>query len=128
VLLTSHLPRALATAAIASQAFGHIEPRIEPALAQGSVGEIVTALQAHASRATVAIVGHEPMLGDLLARLVGGAEDEGLSIKKGGAALVNLLDGPEARGRLIWFLEPRILRALAGRAQIQTAEAVGEDR
>ena len=32
------------------------------------------------------------------------------------AALVDLPDGPAGAGRLLWFVEPRILRTLAGHA------------
>ena len=113
-LLTSPLPRARATAEIAARAFKRIEPTIEPALAHGSVDGIVAALGAHPPGATVAIVGHEPTLSALLARLLGAARGEPLAFKKGGAALVDLPDGPSGAGRLIWFLKPRLLRTLAG--------------
>src|SRR5438876_11395594 len=65
VLLTSPLPRAHATAEIAARAFRLIEPRIEPALASQSVDGIVAALKTHPDDATVAVGGHEPMLGIL---------------------------------------------------------------
>jgi phosphohistidine phosphatase len=113
VLLTSPLLRARLTAEIAARAFKRIEPRIEPALAQGSVDTIVAALQAQPRGATVAIVGHEPVLSALLARLLGASHTERLAFKKGGAALVDIPDGSPATGRLIWFLKPRILRTLA---------------
>ena len=114
VLLTSPLPRARATAAIAARAFKRIEPTIEPALAHESLDGIVAALGAHPARATVAIVGHEPTLSALLARLLGAAHGERLAFKKGGAALVDLPDWPSGGGLLIWFLKPKVLRALAG--------------
>lgn len=114
VLLTSPLPRARVTAEIAARAFKRVEPRIEPALARASVDGIIAALKTHRAGATVALVGHEPLLGALLARLLGASEGERFAFKKGGAALVDLPDGPAAAGRLIWFLKPRVLRALAG--------------
>lgn len=114
VLLTSPLPRARATAEIAARAFKRIEPTIEPALAHESLDGIVAALGTHAPGATVAVVGHEPTLSALLARLLGAAHGERLAFKKGGAALVDLPDGPSGGGRLIWFLKPKVLRALAG--------------
>ena len=119
VLLTSPLPRARVTAEIAARAFEHIEPRIEPALAPGSVDGIVAALKTHAPGATVALVGHEPGLGVLLARLLGASHGDRLAFKNGGAALVDLPDSSSAAGRLIWFLEPRILRTLAGEERRQ---------
>jgi len=112
VLLTSPLPRARMTADIAATAFERIEPRIEPALAHEGVDGIVVALKTHPGGATVAVVGHEPALSELTARLLGVSKHEGLAFEKGGAALVDLPDGPSAGGRLIWFLEPRILRML----------------
>ena len=114
VLLTSPLPRARATAEIAARAFKRIEPTIEPALAHESLDGIVAALGAHPASATVAIVGHEPTLSALLARMLGAAHGERLAFKKGGAALVDLPDGPSGGGLLIWFLKPKVLRALAG--------------
>ncbi len=63
-------------------------------------------------------MGHEPFLGALLARLLGATQGERLAFEKGGAALVDLPNGPAAGGRLRWFLKPRILRSLAGPAEI----------
>jgi len=114
VLLTSPLPRARATADIAAQAFKRIEPTVEPALAHGSVDQILTTLGRRPSDATIALVGHEPTLSMILARLLGASDSERLAFKKGGAALVDLPDGPSAGGQLVWFLKPKVLRALAG--------------
>jgi phosphohistidine phosphatase len=114
VLLTSPLPRARATAEIAAGAFKRIEPTVETALAHGSVDDILTALGRHPAGATVAIVGHEPTMSMTLARLLGAGDSERFPFKKGGAALVDLPDGPSAGGRLVWFLKPKVLRALAG--------------
>jgi phosphohistidine phosphatase len=113
LLLTSPLPRAKATAEIAALAFKRVEPRMEPALAGDSVEGIVATLRKLPAAQTVAIVGHEPVLSALLAHFLG-ARSERLPFKKGGAALVDLPDGPGAAGRLVWFLKPRILRTLAG--------------
>jgi phosphohistidine phosphatase len=114
VLLTSPLPRARLTAEIAARAFEHVAPAIEPALAHSSVDGIVAALNTHPPDAKIALVGHEPLLGALLARLLGAAQGERLAFEKGGAALVDLPNGPAAGGRLRWFVKPRILRSLAG--------------
>ncbi len=119
VLLTSALPRARLTAKIAARAFGHIAPAIEPALAHSSVDGIVAALRTQPPGARIALVGHEPLLGALLARLLGAAHGERLAFEKGGAALVDLPNGPAAGGRLRWFLKPRILRSLGGPAEIK---------
>jgi phosphohistidine phosphatase len=114
VLLTSPLPRAKATADIAARAFRRIEPRTEKALAGESVEDIIVALQRSSAAETVAIVGHEPVLSAVLAHLLQAPDPERLAFKKGGAALVDLPEGPKASGQRLWFLKPRILRALAG--------------
>ena len=113
VLLTSPLPRARQTAKIAARAFKRVEPTDEPALARGGVPAILRALEAHPAGATVALVGHEPTLSVLLAHLLGARDGDRFAFKKGGAALVDLPDGPAHPGRLLWFLRPRVLRALA---------------
>lgn len=113
VLLTSPLPRARQTAEIAARAFRRIDPTVEPALARGSVPAILRALATHPAGATVAVVGHEPTLSALLAHLLGARDGARFAFRKGGAALVDLPDGPSEPGRLFWFLKPRVLRALA---------------
>jgi phosphohistidine phosphatase len=112
VLLTSPLPRARATAEIAARAFGGIAPAVEPALAHGSVSDVLAALARQPAQGTIALVGHEPGVSSLLARLIGSADGEALAFKKGGAALVDLPGGVLSPGRLVWFIKPRILRAL----------------
>lgn len=112
VLLTSPLTRAHETADIAARAFRRIVPTVEPALADEGVHGLVIALKAHPLTATIALVGHEPGLSALVARVLGASEGERLAFQKGGAALLDLPDGPAALGRLIWFFPPRVLRIL----------------
>jgi len=52
---------------------------------------------------------------------VGVSDSERIAFKKGGAALVDLPYGLSGAGRLVWFLEPRILRTLAGRSSEEAA-------
>jgi len=115
VLLTSPLPRALATAEIAAAAWGRVRPRKAPALATGSVKRVLTVLTAQPADATVAVVGHEPSLSALLAHLVSASRSERLTFRKGGAALVELAESPAKGGRLLWYLPPKILRRLGRR-------------
>jgi len=126
VLMTSPLTRARETAEIAAGAFMHVEPVVESALAGDRVDAILAALASHPREATVALVGHEPMLATLLARMVGSPDAERFAFKKGGAALVDLPDARAGTGRLIWFLPPRVLRALAGAGGIPRASPVGD--
>lgn len=118
VLLSSPLVRARATAGIAARTFGRVEPKIEPALAYGTAERVLTVLAAHeATATTIGVVGDEPLLSAVLARLLGAGDSNRVEFEKGGAALVDLPDGVLAAGRLVWFLEPRILRTLAGRRE-----------
>ena len=113
VLLTSPLPRATETADIAAQAWGDVTPTSEPALAQGNVDEILGMLAHYPPDQHVAIVGHEPTLSALLARLVGSTALDRFAFRKGGVAHLELPGAPEEGGRLEWFTRPRILRALS---------------
>lgn len=111
-ILTSPLPRAARTADIAARAWGRVKPRAEPALAGGSLEKMLAILAACPPHATVAVVGHEPDLSELLAHLLGASESQRLLFRKGGAALVEVPGSPAHGGRLVWFLRPRILRML----------------
>lgn len=111
-LLTSPLLRARQTAQLIA---GHAreEPRVLEALAAAPDAELLAAIGACAG-SSVALVGHEPWLSQLLSWLVLGSRDApaGLAFKKGGLAW---LSGEPAPGgmRLRAFLPPRVLRALA---------------
>ena len=114
LLLTSPLVRARQTAEIAAAAWGGIKIDCEPSLAGGTFEELASALAKRKESDLVAVVGHEPHLSALLARLLT-AKDAGLlTFRKGGAALVEIPASLKEGGRLIWYLPPRILRALAG--------------
>ncbi len=111
-LLTSPLLRAKRTAALAAAAWGRIEPKDTPALAGGSLEEQAAVLDRYPADATVAVVGHEPHLSALLARLLGSRHDDRLAFKKGGAALVDVAGRLDGGGQLVWFLPPKVLRKL----------------
>src|SRR5215813_7750959 len=112
LLLVSPLLRARETAEIAEKAWG-LKATPEPLLAGGTPEALLAAVAGHSKLNVVVLVGHEPDLSQLLAHLIGG-NGERLPFKKGGAALVELDDDTTSSGRLIWFMPPRLLRALAG--------------
>ena len=112
-LLTSPLLRARQTASLAAAAWGRIEPTEAAALAGGSFEEYAAVLDRYRGDATVAIVGHEPHLSALLARLLGSRNDDRLAFKKGGAALLEVPGRLAGGGHLVWFLPPKVLRKLA---------------
>ena len=111
-LLTSPWLRAKQTAAIAAAAWGRIEPQETAALASGSFDEQAAVLDRYPDDATVAVVGHEPWVSELLARLVGTRHDARLEFKKGGAALVDVPGRLAGGGQLVFYLPPKVLRKL----------------
>ena len=112
-VLTSPLLRARQTAEIAARAWGKLAPIDVAALATGDIEGLTFALKDHSPEARVALVGHEPHMSALLARLIGAGGGEPLTFRKGGAALVELPGGLEQGGTLLWYLPPRILMQLA---------------
>ena len=112
VLLTSPLPRARRTAMLAARAWKRVKPKNEDALAGGAFADVASLLNEHRGADLVAMVGHEPDLSGLLARLLGTSNDERLTFMKGGAALVEVPGAVEDGGVLLWYLTPRILRQL----------------
>jgi len=62
----------------------------------------------------VAVVGHEPHLGELVTWLVGGTPGMNFEFKKGGACLLRIDDRVDAGSAMLqWHLTPSQLRALA---------------
>jgi phosphohistidine phosphatase len=113
VILSSPLVRARRTAEILATVLGPdiaVEMCDELSPGQSPAG-VARALTAHASRHVVALVGHEPDLGELAAWLIGAREP--LQFKKGGIARIDVANFPPGRnGQLVWLATPRMLRAL----------------
>jgi phosphohistidine phosphatase len=112
MLFTSPLLRARQTARIAARAWGGPDPVEAVALAGGEFEEVAETVGGFPEKALVALVGHEPQLSEMVARLLGGADAERLVFKKGGAALLNVPGRLEEGGALLFFLPPRVLRML----------------
>lgn len=108
-LLSSPLPRAWRTAEIAGAAWGRPAPEPVEALAHGDFDAWEAALGGYGPDARVALVGHEPHLSSLLARVVGGS-DAALPFRKGGVAVVDLAGGFGQGAKLVAFLPPGLLR------------------
>ena len=114
VVLTSPLVRAKQTADVLVEGLKAAPILIvTPALAPGStptqVSEELAKQQKHRS---IALVGHEPDLGELAAWLIGARAP--LVFKKGGIARIDVSSLPPTRpGQLVWLAPPKMLRALA---------------
>lgn len=111
-LLTSPLLRARQTADLAAEAWGGLEPEVLDALVDGDWRLIRGAVGPLDTEDTVALVGHEGWMSELLAKLVGSTTPRAFRFRKGGVALVELLPHKPNRGTLEWFIPPRVLRKL----------------
>jgi phosphohistidine phosphatase len=77
----------------------------------GSSAAVMQELAKHVRHARVALVGHEPNLGELAAQLIGARTP--LEFKKGGVCRLDFdMLPPKGGGMLRWFLTPKILRKL----------------
>jgi phosphohistidine phosphatase len=114
-ILTSPLVRTRQTADILSQALpGHPAVTDWPQLEPGKrPKEVLAGLKAFAGHKRLALVGHEPGIGELSAALIGARQP--ITFKKGAVMLieVQLLPPAVGSGELRWFATPRILRRLA---------------
>jgi len=113
VVLSSPLVRARQTAEIVA---GGLDPRpslvnVDSLAPDGAYAAVVADLEKHARKTRIALVGHEPMMGELAARLIGSRHP--IEFKKGGVCRIDVEDLPPAGpGDLRWMLTPKILRAL----------------
>ena len=114
-VITSPLIRAkqtadLLAAGLASKPVVRILKALEPG---HSPAAIVSQLARLARRPRIAIVGHEPGLGELAAHLIGASRP--LPFRKGSICRIDLESLTTKRaGSLIWFLTPKMLRELGG--------------
>jgi phosphohistidine phosphatase len=112
-IFTSPLVRAQQTADIIAAGLNG-KPLVKrlDALAPGHTPQnVMTQLAKVATRRRIALVGHEPALGELAAHLIGASR--ALPFKKGGVCRVDIerLTSKSA-GTLIWFVGPKVLREL----------------
>ena len=77
----------------------------------GTFAGVVQELGKHARQARIALVGHEPNLGELAARLIGAKSP--IEFKKGAICRIDFeVLPPKGIGQLRWFIPPRVLRRL----------------
>jgi phosphohistidine phosphatase len=78
----------------------------------GTPAAVIQEIGRHARKARIALVGHEPNLGELAAQLIGARTP--LEFKKGGVCRIDFdVLPPKGVGALRWFVTPKILRSLA---------------
>jgi phosphohistidine phosphatase len=110
-IFTSPLVRAKQTAdLLAAGVSGKPPVKLLDALAPGHTAtQVMTQLARAAKRRRIALVGHEPDLGELAAHLIGA--QRAILIKKGGICRIDVGSLTSRRaGSLIWFATPKMLR------------------
>jgi phosphohistidine phosphatase len=112
-IFTSPLVRARQTADLLAEGLDGKPPvKILEALAPGHTASVVMAQLAKAARRRrIALVGHEPDLGELAAHLIGAGR--ALPFKKGGVCRIDVGSLSSRRAAsLVWFIPPNVLRQL----------------
>ena len=112
-IVTSPLVRARQTADVFSEDLKNHPPiATSDALAPaGSSASVIQEITRHVRQARVALVGHEPNLGELAAQLIGARTP--VEFKKGGICRIDFdMLPPKGGGMLRWFVTPKMLRAL----------------
>jgi phosphohistidine phosphatase len=113
-IVTSPLVRTRQTADVFSEELKN-KPPVAPADALAPAGTpagVIQELIKHVRKGRVALVGHEPNLGELAAQLIGAKSP--LDFKKGGICRIDFdILPPKGVGRLRWFVTPKMLRNLA---------------
>ena len=113
IVLTSPLVRTKQTAEIAAAG---VSPRasivaVDSLAPDGTSAAVIADLEKHAKKTRIALVGHEPNIGELAARLIGWRH--AIEFKKGAVCRVDLATlPPSGPGDLRWLLTPRIMRAI----------------
>ena len=112
-IFTSPLVRAKQTANLLAAAFKEKPPvKVLESLTPGHTPmSVMHELNKTAKRQRVALVGHEPALGELAAHLIG--SQRAIPFKKGGVCRIDVESFTSRRpGELQWMIPPRILREL----------------
>jgi phosphohistidine phosphatase len=113
-ILTSPLVRARQTADVFAEELRGKPPvaTIDALAPAGTAADVVQELGKHLRKGRVAVVGHEPNMGELGARLIGARA--AFDFKKGAVCRIDFDElPPKGVGHLQWFLPPRLLRRLS---------------
>jgi len=119
-LLTSPLLRARQTADVVAPLIG-LEGQIEVISGltpESLVDNLISDLTGYQNREHLLLVGHEPLLSQMMAFLLTGKKNQelGIELKKGGLCRIEI-DGlpPDKPGKLHWLLAPKQLRLFGER-------------
>ncbi|HSC27375.1 MAG TPA: phosphohistidine phosphatase SixA [Vicinamibacterales bacterium] len=113
-ILTSPFARSRQTADVLAETMKSRPPVVatETLAPAGGAARVIEELSRHARKSRIALVGHEPDVGELAARLIGSRVP--IPFKKGAICRIDFDElPPKGSGTLRWLLPPRILRRLA---------------
>jgi phosphohistidine phosphatase len=117
LVLTSPLARAVETALIIGEVFEMDRGLIEQVAAlrpEATPTSIFTVIKKQSGVESIALVGHQPSLGQEISRIVCGYADASIQLKKGGVCSVKVTETvPTIRGSLEWLLTPKQLRMIS---------------
>ena len=110
-IITSPLVRTKQTADVFAEGL-KTKPSVSTSDALAPAGTPAAVIQdvgKHSKKGRIALVGHEPNMGELAARLIGARMP--LEFKKGAICRIDFdAFPPKGAGQLRWFLTPRMLR------------------
>jgi phosphohistidine phosphatase len=116
IILSSPMRRALETATIIADGLGGIRLELLPELGRSLSGpvDVLAALRPYNNLDEIALVGHQPWLGELASfMLTGSTSDCRIDFKKGAVVcLEGTPDQEDDRFILLWSLPPKLLRSL----------------
>jgi phosphohistidine phosphatase len=113
LVISSPLTRAKQTAEILAQALATrpsvtLSDSLAPA---GTPASVFQELAKHMRKGRIALVGHEPNIGELAGRLIGSRTP--IEFKKGAICRIDFeVFPPKGSGQLRWFLTPKMLRSI----------------
>lgn len=113
VILSSPLVRTKQTAEIVGASLDSRPTivHIDSLAPGGSYAALVADLEKHSRKHAIALVGHEPGIGELAARLIGSRHP--IEFKKGAICRIDLDEiPPSGPGDLRWMVTPKILRSI----------------
>ncbi|HET7219598.1 MAG TPA: phosphohistidine phosphatase SixA [Vicinamibacterales bacterium] len=114
LILSSPLVRAKQTADVFAEVMKS-KPAVQTSDAltpAGGPAAVIQELGRHMRKERIALVGHEPNMGELAAHLIGSKVP--VPFKKGAICRLDFsVLPPKGKGQIIWFVPPRFLRKLA---------------
>jgi phosphohistidine phosphatase len=117
LILTSPLVRAVETAEVVASVFGLSRKDVEQTenLAPGaSPAELFAELKGRPGAESVALVGHQPYLGELISKAARGNGGFSLDLKKGSVCCLSVTETvPELHGTLSWLMTSKQMRLLS---------------